>query len=52
MDDSEFVRLIEKMEMEITYRNSADTKKYLEEAYTRLGKMIVDFKIPKEVEKK
>jgi tripartite-type tricarboxylate transporter receptor subunit TctC len=52
MDEPEFIQLMEKMEMEMTYRTSADTKKYLEEAYARLGKMIVDFKIPKETEKK
>jgi len=43
---------MERMEIEITYRNSEDTKKYLEEAYARLGKMIIELKIPKEPEKK
>lgn len=52
MDDPEFIQLMEKMEIEITYRNSEDTKKYLEEAYARLGKMIIELKIPKEPEKK
>jgi tripartite-type tricarboxylate transporter receptor subunit TctC len=52
MEDPEFIKLMENMEMEITYRNSADTKKYLEEAYTRLAKMIIDLKMPKEPEKK
>jgi len=52
LDDLEFIRLIEKMGMEMAYRSSADTKKYLEEAYVQLGKMAADFKIPREVEKK
>jgi len=52
MDDPEFIQVMERMEIEITYRNSEDTKKYLEEAYARLGKMIIELKIPKEPEKK
>ena len=52
MDDSDFIQTMERMEIEITYRNSEDTKKYLEEAYARLGKMIIELKIPKEPEKK
>jgi tripartite-type tricarboxylate transporter receptor subunit TctC len=52
MDDPEFVQVMEKMEIEITYRNPEDTKKYLEEAYARLGKMIIELKIPREPEKK
>jgi tripartite-type tricarboxylate transporter receptor subunit TctC len=52
MDDPEFIQTMEKMEIEITYRTSEDTKKYLEEAYARLGKMITELKIPREPEKK
>jgi tripartite-type tricarboxylate transporter receptor subunit TctC len=52
IDDPEFIQMMERMEIEITYRNSEDTKKYLEEAYSRLGKMIIELKIPKEPEKK
>lgn len=52
MDDPDFIQAMERMEIEITYRNSEDTKKYLEEAYARLGKMIIELKIPKEPEKK
>jgi tripartite-type tricarboxylate transporter receptor subunit TctC len=52
MDDPEFIQTMEKMEIEITYRNAEDTKKYLEEAYARLGKMIIELKLPKEPEKK
>ena len=52
MEDPEFIQTMAKLELEITYRNSEDTKKYLEEAYVRLGKMIQELKLPKEVEKK
>lgn len=52
MEDPVFIQTMEKLEIEISYRNSEDTKKYLEEAYVRLGKMIAELKIPKEPEKK
>ena len=52
MDDPEFVRRMEMLEYSINYRNSKDTKKYLEEAYVRLGKMIKELKISTEAEKK
>jgi len=52
MEDPEFIQTMEKMEIVVTYRNSEDLKKYLEEAYVRLGKMIRELKLPKEPEKK
>jgi len=52
MDDPDFIQVMDRMEIEVTYRNSEDTQKYLEEAYARLGKMIIELKIPKEPEKK
>jgi tripartite-type tricarboxylate transporter receptor subunit TctC len=52
MDDPEFIKTMEKLEIEVSYRNSEDLKKYLEEAYVRLGKMIRELKLPKEPEKK
>jgi len=52
MEDKEFIQVMENMEMEITYRNSADTKKYLEESFNRLGRLIQQLKIPTETEKK
>ena len=52
MDDPEFVQAMEKLEIEITYRNSEDTKKYLDEGYERLRKMIIDLKLSGEDEKK
>jgi tripartite-type tricarboxylate transporter receptor subunit TctC len=48
MDDPEFIRVMENLEIEVSYRNSEDTQKYLEEAYVRLGKMIKELKIPSE----
>jgi hypothetical protein len=38
--------------MEPSYRNSADTRKYLEDAYGRIGKLIRELKIPRDDEKK
>jgi len=52
MDDPEFIQAMGKLEIEVGYRNSEDLKKYLEEAYIRLGKMIRELKLPKEPEKK
>jgi tripartite-type tricarboxylate transporter receptor subunit TctC len=52
LGDPEVDQVLSKIETEVTYRNSEDTKKYLEEAYNRIGKMIIDLNIPKEVEKK
>jgi tripartite-type tricarboxylate transporter receptor subunit TctC len=51
MDDPEFVRYLESMEIDVSYRNHENTKKYLEEAYSRLGKLVMELKIPKEPEK-
>lgn len=52
MDDPEFIQTMKKLGIEVTYLSSDDTKKYLEEAYTRLGKRITELKIPKEPQKK
>lgn len=52
MEDPEFIQTMEKLEIVVAYRNSEDTKKYLEDAYVRLGKMIRELKLPKEPEKK
>ena len=51
MEGPEFIETMEKMEIVVSYRNSEDLKKYLEEAYVRLGKMIQELKLPKEPEK-
>jgi len=52
MEDPEFVQAMERMEYDVSYRNHEETKKYLGEAYHRIGKMVIDLKIPKEEEKK
>jgi len=52
MDDPAFVKTIANLEFDVAYRNSGDTKKYLEEAYSRFGQMIKKLNIPKEPEKK
>ena len=48
MSDPEFNGVMAKVEFEPSYRNSADTRKYLEDAYVRIGRMIHELKIPKE----
>ena len=52
MADPDFAGTMAKLEMEPSYRNSADTKKYLEDAYVRIGRMIQELRIPKEPEQK
>ena len=49
-EDPEFLQTLAKLEFEPSYRNSEATKKYLEEAYVTVGKMIQEFKIPREEE--
>ena len=48
MADPEFISVLARVEFEPSYRNSADTRKYLEDAYSRIGRMIHELKIPKE----
>jgi tripartite-type tricarboxylate transporter receptor subunit TctC len=48
MKDPQFVQAMEKLDNKIDYKNSEDTKKYLETAYIRLGQLIKDLNIPKE----
>jgi tripartite-type tricarboxylate transporter receptor subunit TctC len=52
MEDPEFIRTIQNLEFDVTYRNSEDTKKYLEDAYLRFSAMIKKLNIIKETEKK
>jgi tripartite-type tricarboxylate transporter receptor subunit TctC len=52
MDDPEFIRTIQNLEFDVAYRNSEDTKKYLEDAYNRFAVMIKKLNITKEPEKK
>ncbi len=48
MDDPEFAAMMAKVEFEATYRNSADTKKYLGDADVRLGHIVELLKLPKQ----
>jgi len=48
MDDPEFIKTIQSLEFDVAYRNSEDTKKYLEDAYNRFSEMIKKLNIPKE----
>jgi tripartite-type tricarboxylate transporter receptor subunit TctC len=48
MDDPEFIKTITSLEFDVAYRNSEDTKKYLEDAYQRFGVMIKKLNITKE----
>jgi len=48
MDDPEFIAYMNKAELPMVYKNSADTKKALEQANKRFEKMVVDLKIPRE----
>jgi tripartite-type tricarboxylate transporter receptor subunit TctC len=52
MEDPEFIRTIQNLEFDVAYRNSEDTKKYLEDAYNRFTVMIKKLNITKEPEKK
>lgn len=52
MDDPEFIKTIQSLEFDVTYRNSENTKKYLEDAYNRFAIMIKKLNIIKEPEKK
>jgi tripartite-type tricarboxylate transporter receptor subunit TctC len=48
MDDPEFIKTIATIEFDVAYRNSTDTKKYLDDAYNRFGEMIKKLGIKKE----
>jgi tripartite-type tricarboxylate transporter receptor subunit TctC len=51
MDDPQFVQTIANIEFAVSYRNSADTKKYLDDAYARFGELIKKLGIQKEAAK-
>jgi tripartite-type tricarboxylate transporter receptor subunit TctC len=51
MDDPQFVQTIANIEFAVSYRNSADTKKYLDDASTRFAEMIKKLGIQKEAAK-
>ena len=47
MDDPEFAAVMAKVEFDVSYRNAADTRKYLEDANGRIGRMTQELKLPK-----
>lgn len=51
-EDPEFIQVMDKIDIDVSYRNSAETKKFLEEAYPRLGHMIKELKLPTEMDVK
>lgn len=51
MDDPKFIETIANIEFAVSYRNSADTKKYLDDAAARFADMIKKLGIQKEVAK-
>lgn len=46
----EFIQIMDKIDIDISYRDSAQTKKFLEEAYPRLGHMIKALNLPTEMD--
>jgi len=51
MDDPKFIETIANIEFAVSYRNSADTKKYLDDASARFAEMIKKMGIQKEAAK-
>jgi tripartite-type tricarboxylate transporter receptor subunit TctC len=52
MEDPEFIQAMAKIDIEASYRNSEDTKKYIEDSYVRFGKVLREVPLPKEEGKK
>jgi tripartite-type tricarboxylate transporter receptor subunit TctC len=48
MEDPQFVKTITNLEFDVAYRNSADTKAYLDDAYKRFAEMLQKLGIKKE----
>lgn len=48
MEDEEFVRVLENLEMEPTFLNSEETTKFIEECYEQYGKEIIELNIPRQ----
>ena len=40
MEDPQFIQTIRNLEFDVAYRNSADTKAYLDDAYKRFSEML------------
>jgi tripartite-type tricarboxylate transporter receptor subunit TctC len=52
IEDQEFIKYMESAGNRVNYRNYADTRKYVEDNYDKIGKMIKDLKIPTELDTK
>jgi tripartite-type tricarboxylate transporter receptor subunit TctC len=52
MEEPEFIETMSRLELEVTYRNSVEAKKTLEDTYLRFQRIIRELKIPTESEKK
>lgn len=52
MEDPEFIQAMTKIDIEASYRNSEDTRKYIEDSYLRFGKVLQEVPLPKEEGKK
>jgi tripartite-type tricarboxylate transporter receptor subunit TctC len=50
MDDPRFIKVTKDIEIEIVYRNSEDTRKFLKDAYVRLERFVKPLNLPKEAE--
>ncbi len=48
MDDPKFIKIMKDLEMEVVYRNSEDTRKFLKSAYPRLEQFVKQLNLPKE----
>ncbi len=51
MDDPDFIRVTDQLNVPISYRNSEDTMKSLRQQYVEMGKMIREFNIPTNLNK-
>jgi tripartite-type tricarboxylate transporter receptor subunit TctC len=51
MDDPEFIKVMDRLDIVVSYRNSTETRRYIEQAYREHEKRIEFLKIPKIEEK-
>lgn len=52
MEDPEYENIMKRVQFDAVYKNSADTRKALQEAHVRIGKIIRELKIPREADPK
>lgn len=51
-DDPEFIQIMDKIDVDISYHGSAEAKRFLEVAYPRLGKIVEMLKSLKDIDSK